>query len=49
MIGHQEPGEQSQKIMQDMKEMMRWMSKMMDMCTEMMSHVSQSTKDETSK
>ena len=36
-------------VMQDMKEMMRWMSKMMDMCTEMMSHVSQSTKDETSK
>jgi hypothetical protein len=49
MMGHQKPGEQSQETMQDMKEMMGRMSKMMDMCTEMMSHVSESTKDETSK
>ena len=49
MIGYEKPGEQSQETMQDMKEMMGRMSKVMDMCTEMMCHVSESTKDETSK
>ena len=36
MMGEQTPGEQSQGMMQGMKEMMARMSKMMDMCTQMM-------------
>jgi gas vesicle protein len=49
MMGHHKQGDQSQDTMQDMKEMMARMSRMMDMCSEMLSHASESTKDETSK
>ena len=35
-MGEQKPGEQSQDMMQGMKEMMARMSKMMDMCSQMM-------------
>jgi hypothetical protein len=49
MMGHHKQGDQSQDTMQDIKEMMARMSRMMDMCSEMMSHASESTKDETSK
>ena len=36
MMGEQKPGEPSQDMMQGMKEMMAKMTKMMDMCSQMM-------------
>ena len=36
MMGEQKPGEQSQDMTQGMKEMMGRMTKMMDMCSQMM-------------
>ena len=36
MMGEQKPGEPSQDMMQGMKEMMARMTKMMDMCSQMM-------------
>lgn len=49
MMGQQKPGEQSPEMMQGMKEMMARMSKMMDMCNQMMSNASHPNKDESSK
>lgn len=42
-------GEQSQDMMQGMKEMMGRMTKMMDMCGQMMGNRSEPKKDESSK
>ena len=49
MMGEQKPGEQSQDMMQGMKEMMGRMTKMMDMCGQMMGNRSEPKKDESSK
>jgi hypothetical protein len=49
MMGEQKPGDQSPDIMQGMKEMMARMSKMMDMCSQMMGNRSEPKKDESSK
>jgi hypothetical protein len=49
MMGEQKPGEQSQDMMQGMKEMMARMTKMMDRCSQMMGSKSEPKKDESSK
>jgi hypothetical protein len=49
MMGEQKAGEQSHDMMQGMKEMMAKMSKMMDMCSQMMASKSDQKKDEPSK
>ena len=49
MMGEQKPGEQSPDMMQGMKEMMARMSKMMDMCSQMMGNRSEPKKAESSK
>ena len=40
MMGEQKPGEQSQDMTQGMKEMMTRMTKMMDICSQMMGNSS---------
>jgi hypothetical protein len=49
MMGQQMMGEQSHGMMQGMHEMMSRMSKMMDMCNQMMANASQPKKDESTK
>jgi hypothetical protein len=49
MMGEQKSGEQSHDMMQGMKEMMARMSKMMDMCSQMMASKSEQKKDQPSK
>jgi hypothetical protein len=49
MMGEQQSGEQSHKMMQGMHEMMAKMSNMMDMCSQMMASKSEPKKDESSK
>jgi Spy/CpxP family protein refolding chaperone len=49
MMGEQKSGEQSHNMMQGMTEMMARMSKMMDMCSQMMASKSDQKKDEPSK
>lgn len=49
MMGEQKPGDQSPDMMQGMKEMMARMSKMRDLCGQMMGNRSEPEKDESSK
>ena len=49
MMGEQKSGEQSHDMMPGMTEMMAKMSKMMDMCGQMMASKSDQKKDEPSK
>jgi len=49
IMSQQKPGEQSHDMMQGMKEMMGRMSKMMDMCSQMMSDRSEQKKEQPSK
>lgn len=49
MMGEQKPDEQSHDMMQGMKEMMGRMSKMMDMCSQMMGNTSHPKKEESIK
>jgi Spy/CpxP family protein refolding chaperone len=49
MMGEQQSGEQSHKMMQGMHEMMAKMSNMMDMYSQMMASKSEPKKDESSK
>ena len=49
MMGEQKPGEQSHEMMQGMNEMMGRMSKMMDMCSQMMGNRSELAKKESNK
>jgi Spy/CpxP family protein refolding chaperone len=49
MMGEQKSGEQSHDMMPGMKEMMAKMSKMMDMCSQMMASKSDQKKEEPSK
>ena len=49
MMGEQKPGEQSHDMMQGMREMMGKMSKMMEMCGQMMASKSDQKKEEPSK
>jgi hypothetical protein len=49
MMGEQKSEEQSHDMMQGMKEMMAKMSKMMDMCSQMMASTSEQKKEEPSK
>jgi Spy/CpxP family protein refolding chaperone len=49
MMGEHKSGDQSHDMMPGMKEMMAKMSKMMDMCGQMMTSKSEPKKDQSSK